>query len=86
VNFGPEFEFQVFYNFGPPEMIPTRLTNNVLGHGPRAKPMGRFGTTCNNYKLGWPEIQSCRAFLGLARVARMYTYSLNSDTKKRNTK
>jgi hypothetical protein len=31
VNFMPEFEFRAFYNFGPPEMSPVRLTNNVSG-------------------------------------------------------
>jgi hypothetical protein len=40
LNFGPKIEFQLFYNFGPLEMSPTRLSNYVLGHGPRARPVG----------------------------------------------
>jgi hypothetical protein len=46
-TFGPEFEFRAFYNFGPPEISLTHLTNNVSGHGSSAKPMGRAGPKFN---------------------------------------
>jgi hypothetical protein len=36
----------------------TRLSNYVLDHGPRARPVGR------------PEIQTIRAFSGLGRAGR----------------
>lgn len=65
MNFVPEFEFQALYNFGSSEISPARLTNNVLGHGPRAKPMSQPGTSRNNYGPGRAEIQPCRVFSGL---------------------
>jgi hypothetical protein len=87
LNFGPKIEFRTlmrisgFYNFGPPEMSPTRLSNYGLGRGPRARPMGRPGTTQNSYGPDWPEIQTIRAFTGLGRAGpgradRMYTYTI----------
>jgi hypothetical protein len=68
VNFRPKFEFHAFYNFGPPEMSPTHLTNNVSCRGPSTKPEGQPGTTHNNYGSVRPEIQSCQAFSGLGRA------------------
>jgi hypothetical protein len=74
VNFGPKIEFRaknrisVFYNFGPPEMSPARLSNYGLGRGPRARSMGRPGTTRNSNGPGRPEIQTIRAFSGLGRA------------------
>jgi hypothetical protein len=58
-------------------MSPTRLSNYGPGRGPRARPMGRPGTTRNSNGPGQPEIQTIRAFfgLGLGRAARMYTYT-----------
>jgi hypothetical protein len=70
-NFGPKFEFQAFYNFGPPGISPTRLTSNVSGHGPRAKPMGRHDPKFN-------RVGPFRARVGSGRVARMYTYYTSS--------
>jgi hypothetical protein len=64
VNFGSEFEFWDFYNFGSSEMSTTRLTNNVSARGSSAKPMDRAGMACNNYGSGRPKIQSGGAFLG----------------------
>jgi hypothetical protein len=57
VNFGPKIEFRaknrisVFYNFGPPEMSPARLSNYGLGRGPRARSMGRPGTARHDPKF-----------------------------------
>jgi hypothetical protein len=49
VNFGSEFEFWVFYNFGPSKISLLCLTNNVSGYGSRAKPMGRPSMVCTNH-------------------------------------
>jgi hypothetical protein len=76
VNFGPKIEFRAkngisgFYNFGPPEMSPARLSNYGPGRGPRARPMGRPGTTQNSNGPARPEIQTIRAFSGLGRAGR----------------
>jgi hypothetical protein len=74
LNFVPKIEFQAknwisgFYNFGPPEMSPTRLSNYGPGRGPRARPLGRPGTARNSNGPGRPEIQTIRAFSGLGRA------------------
>ena len=74
LNFGPKIEFRAamwisgFYNFGAPEMSPARLSNYGPGRGPRARPMGRPGTTQNSNGPGRPEIQTIRAFSGLGRA------------------
>ena len=74
LNFGPKIEFRAvmwilgFYNFGPPEMSPARLSNYGPGRGPRARPIGRPGTARNSNGLGRPEIQTIRAFSGLGRA------------------
>jgi hypothetical protein len=49
-------------------MSPTRLSNYGSGRGPKARPMGRPGTTRNSNGSGRPEIQTIRVFLGLGRV------------------
>jgi hypothetical protein len=49
-------------------MSPTHLSNYVSGHGSRARPMGRPGTTQNSNGSGRPEIQTIRTFSGLARA------------------
>jgi hypothetical protein len=70
LNFRPKNEFRAlmwisgFYNFGPPEMSPTRLSNYGPGRGPRARPVGRPGTARNSNGSGWPKIQTIRAFSG----------------------
>jgi hypothetical protein len=82
LNFRPKIEFRAviwisgFYNFGPSEMSPARLSNYGLGRGPMARPMGRPGTAWNSNNTGlfglgpgWagrPEctpILRCRHFL-----------------------
>lgn len=42
--------FKLFY-FGSPKISTVRLTHNMSGRGPRARPEGRTGTTLN-YGLG----------------------------------
>jgi hypothetical protein len=49
-------------------MSPTRLSNYVSGRGPRARPVGRPGTTRNLNRLDLPEIQTIGAFSGLGCV------------------
>jgi hypothetical protein len=74
LNFEPKIEFRAlmwisgFYNFGPPEMSPARLSNYGPGRGPRARPMGRPGTARNSNGPGRAEIQILRAFSGLGRA------------------
>jgi hypothetical protein len=74
LNFGPKIEFRAimwisgFYNFGPPEMSPARLSNYGPGRGPRGRPMGRPGTARNSNGPGRPEIQIIRAFSSLDRA------------------
>jgi hypothetical protein len=74
VNFGPKTEFRAkilisgFYNFGPPEMSLTRLSNYEPGRGPRARPVGRPGTARNSNGTGQPEIQTIWVFSGLGRA------------------
>jgi hypothetical protein len=81
VNFGPKIDFRAlmwilgFYNFGPPEMSPARLSNYGPGRGSRARPVGRPGTAWNSNGPDRPKIQTIRAFLGLGPAARMYTYT-----------
>jgi hypothetical protein len=62
VNFGSEFEFWDFYNFGSSEMSTTRLTNNVSARGSSAKPMGRAGMACNNYGSAAPKFNRAGPF------------------------
>jgi hypothetical protein len=58
-------------------MSPTRLSNYGPGRGPRARPMGRPGTTRNSNGPARPEFKyygPFRAWVGPGRAARMYTY------------
>jgi hypothetical protein len=80
LNFGPKIEFRAliefraknwilgFYNFGPPEMSPVRLSNYGPGRGPGARPMGQPGTARNSNGSGRPKSQTIRAFSGLGRA------------------
>jgi hypothetical protein len=74
LHFRPKNEFRAlmwisgFYNFGPPEMSPAHLSNYGPGRGPRARPMGRPGTTRNSNGPDRPEIQTIWAFSGLGRA------------------
>jgi hypothetical protein len=74
LNFRPKIEFRAvmwisgFYNFGSPEMSPSRLSNYGPGRGRRARPMGRPDTTRNSNGPGRPEIQTIWAFSGLGRA------------------
>jgi hypothetical protein len=76
MNFGPKNEFRAlmwisgFYNFGPPEMSPTRLSNYGPDRWPRARPVGRPGPARNSNGPGQTEIQKIRAFSGLGRAGR----------------
>lgn len=47
LNFGQKIEFQNFYNFGPPEISPARLSNHILGRGARVMCVGQPGTSRN---------------------------------------
>jgi hypothetical protein len=90
VNFGPKTGFRTimwisgFYNFGPPEISPARLSNYVPGRGPRARPVGWPGTTPNSNRSGQPEIQTIRVFSGLDRAGpdgpNVHLYSRPSET------
>jgi hypothetical protein len=51
-------------------MSPARLSNYVSDRGPRARPVGRPGTTRNSNGLGRPEIQTIWAFSGLGQAGR----------------
>jgi hypothetical protein len=51
-----------FHNFRSSEIRPAHLTSNVLGHKPRAKPMGQPGMARNNCGSDRPKIQPCWAF------------------------
>jgi hypothetical protein len=62
MNFGTKFEFQAFYNFGPPEMSHTRLSNYMPGRG-SSRPGPKFK---------WAK--PFRAWVGPG--GQMYTYSL----------
>jgi hypothetical protein len=83
VNFEPEFGFRAFYNFGPPEMSLTRLSNNESCRVSKSKPVGRHGTTCNNYMLAitsraGPKFKCARPFRAWVvpgQAPPMYNYS-----------
>jgi hypothetical protein len=86
VNFGPKTEFRAlmwisgFYNFGPPEMSLARLSNYEPGRGPRARPVGRPGTTRPEIQTGLagPKFKKYGPFwawAGPGRTSRTYTYS-----------
>jgi hypothetical protein len=49
-------------------MSPARLSNYGPSRGPRARPMGRPGTTRNSNGPARPEIQTIRIFSGLGRA------------------
>jgi hypothetical protein len=59
LNFEQKIEFWAFYNFAPPEMSPTRLSNYMPGRGPTARPWAG---------LAQPEIQTGRDISGLDRA------------------
>jgi hypothetical protein len=73
--FGPKIEFRalilisVFYNFGPPKISPTRLSNYGSSRGPaRHGPKFKRAEPTRNFK-------ECGPFgLGPGRAARMYIY------------